>query len=278
VVRNYWESKMEYSDYDRDILIRTVLGEAGGESGEGQQAVAHVILNRARDPRWPSSVSEVALQPKQFSAWNKGSGGNTHVNTGPGTPAYEAAGAQVDAVLAGQSSDVTGGATHYWSPAGMEKHVEDGEQNYTVPKWAAAETERRGGQNAKVGGHVFTGQVEGYDGEDVPPQYVYNPEGRPADVPPPQSESPDVDIPVPPMDITGVPAIDGAIADGLGAAKESAIQMAIGSVLGGGGSAPQMSAPAPPPMPTSRVPMPRPVSGMGETIFKIQRPKERDKK
>jgi len=269
---------MEYSDYDRDILIRTVLGEAGGESAEGQQAVAHVILNRARDPRWPSSVSEVALQPKQFSAWNKGSGGNSHVNIGPGSDAYDAVGAQVDAVLAGQSSDITGGATHYYSPAGMQKHVDDGEQNYLVPKWAEAETTRRGGQNAKVGGHIFTGQVEGYDGEGVPTQYTYNPEGRPADVPPPQSEAPDVDIPVPPMDITGVPAIDGAIAEGLGAAKESAIQMAIGSVLGRGGSAPQMSAPAPPLMPTSRVPMPRPVSGMGDTIFKIQRPKEREKK
>lgn len=277
---------MEYSDYDRDILIRTVLGEAGGESGEGQQAVAHVILNRARDPRWPSSVSEVALQPKQFSAWNKGSGGNDQVNTGPGTPAYEAAGAQVDAVLAGQSTDVTGGATHYWSPAGMKKHAEDGEQNYTVPKWADEETARRGGQNAQIGGHIFTGQVKDYDGEGVPPQYVYNPDGKPADVPPPQSESTDVpppesestDVPVPPMEITGVPAIDGAIGAGVAQAKDQAIGEAVKYVLGTGGRAPQLQAPPVPSMPTSRVPMPRPVSGMGETIFKIQRPKEREKK
>jgi len=267
---------MEYSDYDRDILIRTVLGEAGGESGEGQQAVAHVILNRARDPRWPSSVSEVALQPKQFSAWNKGSGGNAHVNIGPGSPAYEAAGAQVDAVLSGQSADVTGGATHYWSPAGMEKHVADGEQNYTVPRWAAAETERRGGQNAQIGGHIFTGQTEDYEGGGVPPQYVYNPDGKPADVPPPQAEAPEAEVP--PMEITGVPAIDGAIEAGVGQAKDAAIGEAVKYVLGTGGGAPRLQAPPIPSMPTSRVPMPRPVRGMGDTIFRIQRPKEREEK
>lgn len=265
---------MEYSDYDRDILIRTVLGEAGGEQDVGQQAVTHVILNRANDPRWPSSLSGVALQPKQFSAWNEGVGGNSLVSKhGPQSEAYQRAAANVDAVLAGQSPDVTGGATHYYSPAGMKAHVEAGEQSNIIPRWLEDENKRRGGSTAKVGGHIFTGQSAGYDGSGVPPQYVYNPNGQPADVPPTQT---DTTPPVPPMEITGNELIDGVISEGLGTAKSSIANAAVGALMGSGGGQ-QMAIPAPPPLPSR--PMPQYNSGgMGGTIFKISRPKEREKK
>jgi N-acetylmuramoyl-L-alanine amidase len=54
-----------------DILIasRTLFGEARGEPYQGQKAVAHVILNRARKE---GSVAAACLRPKQFSAWNIG--------------------------------------------------------------------------------------------------------------------------------------------------------------------------------------------------------------
>jgi N-acetylmuramoyl-L-alanine amidase len=54
-----------------DILIaaRTIFGESRGEPLEGQKAVAHVILNRAKRE---GSVAAACLRPKQFSAWNLG--------------------------------------------------------------------------------------------------------------------------------------------------------------------------------------------------------------
>jgi len=55
--------------FDREILARTLWGEARGEGIDGMRAVAHVILNRVADARWPGTVAEVCLQPSQFSAW-----------------------------------------------------------------------------------------------------------------------------------------------------------------------------------------------------------------
>jgi hypothetical protein len=150
------------SNRDRDILIRTVIGEADGEGPEGQAAVAHVILNRTRDPRWPNSPAAVALQPKQFSTWNSGAGGNDLVRKyGPGSPRYEEVGGVVDAVLNGNLDDPTGGSTHYYSPPGMEALVRQGHQKNTVPKWFSSERKRAGGKVFKIGNHLFTGRAEG---------------------------------------------------------------------------------------------------------------------
>lgn len=146
----------------RDIAIRTILGEAAGESPLGQAAVAHVLLNRAADPRWPSTLSEVALQPKQFSAWNKGAGGNHLVNKySPGDAAYERVGAVYDAVISGSIADPTGGATHYYSPAGMQALVDQGAQSNLLPRWLQQENQRRGADPTTIGGHIFTGAAQG---------------------------------------------------------------------------------------------------------------------
>jgi len=53
-------------------LIRTVYGEARGESLPGQGAVVHVILNRVQKQReaWGLTVKEVCMKPKQFSFWD----------------------------------------------------------------------------------------------------------------------------------------------------------------------------------------------------------------
>ena len=55
------------------LLAQAILGEAEGETLEGKLAVGNVVMNRARDPRWGSTVQEVVLQPWQFSAFNSGS-------------------------------------------------------------------------------------------------------------------------------------------------------------------------------------------------------------
>lgn len=152
---------LNISPIDRDTGIRTMIGEAAREGGEGQAAVAHVLRNRASDPRWPSSIAEVAKQPKQFSAWNAGAGGNSLVNAyKPGDPIYERAGFIFDTVMAGKHVDPTGGATHYYSPAGMAALVRDGSQTNLLPKWLGAEQDASGGQ-IKIGGHVFVGKSDG---------------------------------------------------------------------------------------------------------------------
>lgn len=146
----------------RDIAIRTIIGEAANEGPEGWAAVANVLRNRAADPRWPEQIAEVALQPKQFSAWNSGAGGNDLVNRyGPDDSLYQRVGAVVDHVLSGQGQDNTGGATHYYSPAGMRALVNQGAQSNTLPNWLQQENQRRSGAPTRIGGHIFTGMAEG---------------------------------------------------------------------------------------------------------------------
>ncbi len=58
------------SSSELDILARTLWGEARGEGLRGMQAVATVILNRARNPRWwGHDVRSVCLAKYQFSCW-----------------------------------------------------------------------------------------------------------------------------------------------------------------------------------------------------------------
>ena len=148
------------SAQDRDIAIRTILGEAADQGVGGQAAVAHVLRNRVADDRFGSSLSEVALAPQQFSAWNEGPGGNDLVNRyQPGDPLYERVGSIVDGVWSGQINDPTGGATHYYSPAGMNQLVADGHQSNVTPRWLQEENAARGEAPVQIGGHIFTGRV-----------------------------------------------------------------------------------------------------------------------
>ena len=59
---------------DLNCLAEAVYFEAGGSTLDGKAAVAHVILNRARDPRFPGTLCDVVSQgegakhePCQFS-------------------------------------------------------------------------------------------------------------------------------------------------------------------------------------------------------------------
>ena len=145
---------------DRDTMIRTVLSEAASEGNVGMAAVALVIRNRAEDSRYPDSVGDVSLQPRQFSAWN-GDGSGNHLVTkyGPGDAAYEQAAYVVDAVMGGYVPDFTQGATHYYAPVAMSALVESGYQRNLIPGWLANETASRDAPPVRIGGHLFTGQV-----------------------------------------------------------------------------------------------------------------------
>lgn len=56
-----------------EYIAEAIYAEARGESLEGQRAVAHVILNRMKDSRWPSTAKAVVRQPRQFVT-RRGSG------------------------------------------------------------------------------------------------------------------------------------------------------------------------------------------------------------
>lgn len=55
-----------------DVLARTIWGEARGEPMEGREAVASVVVNRARRRRkhFGLTVEDVCRKPWQFSCWN----------------------------------------------------------------------------------------------------------------------------------------------------------------------------------------------------------------
>jgi spore germination cell wall hydrolase CwlJ-like protein len=137
-----------------DCMARNVYHEARGEGELGMLAVAHVVINRSKDPRWSDDVCEVIYQPQQFSWANKRT---RSVPRGqPGSPAERArllSRFAASAVLAqradeGQPSrkkwsgiphfiDPTNGATFY-----HERSVH--------PAWA-----RKMKKVAVIGNHVF---------------------------------------------------------------------------------------------------------------------------
>lgn len=139
---------MAITQRDLDLMAWTLLGEAAGEGNKGMQAVANVIVNRANSGQYPSSISEVVLQPKQFSAWNKGEGGNDPAGRySKNSEAFQRARAIAEQAVTGQLPDITGGALNYWAPRGMK--------NGADPYWAKNVP---ADQRLKIGNHVFLPQ------------------------------------------------------------------------------------------------------------------------
>lgn len=87
------------------LLSKLVTGEARGESYEGQVAVAAVVINRVKDPRFPNSIKDVIYQKNAFSVVNDGS-----INMQPTESAYNAA---VEALY---GKDPTNKAVFFWNP------------------------------------------------------------------------------------------------------------------------------------------------------------------
>ena len=87
------------------LLSKLVTGEARGESYEGQVAVAAVVINRVKDPRFPNTIRDVIYQKNAFSVVKDGS-----INMQPTESAYTAA---QEAVY---GSDPTNRAINFWNP------------------------------------------------------------------------------------------------------------------------------------------------------------------
>jgi spore germination cell wall hydrolase CwlJ-like protein len=136
---------MTATEKDRDILARTLWGEARGESLVGQIAVAWAIRNRVDDGNarswWGEGYARVCQKPYQFSCWNKNDPNFAYLSGAKPIPFRELAQARIaaDQVIDGKVPDPTGGATHYYATT-MPK----------APAWTAKAT-----QTLKLGHHVF---------------------------------------------------------------------------------------------------------------------------
>lgn len=140
---------MTVTEKDRDILARTLWGEARGESLAGQIAVAWSIRNRVemdlhndgKPDWWGEGYAGVCQKPYQFSCWNRNDPNFAYLSGAKQIPFRELAQARIaaDQVIDGKVLDPTGGATHYYATS-MKM----------PPAWAA-----KAKQTLKLGGHVF---------------------------------------------------------------------------------------------------------------------------
>jgi hypothetical protein len=127
-------------DYLRalDCMTAAIYYEAANESEDGQRAVAQVVLNRTRDPLYPSTICGVVYQGServtgcQFSFTCDGS-----LTRQPAPALWFKARAIASRAMAGSVYPAVGWATHYHA-------------NYVVPKWA-----RTLAKTAQVGLHIF---------------------------------------------------------------------------------------------------------------------------
>jgi spore germination cell wall hydrolase CwlJ-like protein len=59
--------RVSYKKLDVFCLAKNIFHEAGIENDLGKYAVAQVTLNRMRNPKYPTTVCEVVMDPFQFS-------------------------------------------------------------------------------------------------------------------------------------------------------------------------------------------------------------------
>ena len=114
-----------------EILARTLYGEAETNDREDAVAIAHVVMNRVAYPNWPNTISEVCLQPWQFSCWNADNPRLVKIKTDKPQhqpwlqDCFDIASACVNGIF----QDPTNGATHYYA-----SYLKD------TPKWAKGHT------------------------------------------------------------------------------------------------------------------------------------------
>jgi len=104
----------QYVAPDLDKVVRTVYGEASNEGIIGQQAVASVIANRARQSGM--TPTDVVLAKGQFEPWSDPAARARMESLDPSSPEYKQLAAIVEPALKGQLADPTGGATHFYAP------------------------------------------------------------------------------------------------------------------------------------------------------------------
>ena len=133
-----------YDDITRDVLARTLWGEARGEGARGMIGVANVVLNRVKVAQekgkfwWGNNIIQVCQKPYQFSCWNRSDPNfkklqNIGIEDKHFAKAMEIAGL----AIAEQLEDLTRGSTHY--------HAKE-----IKPYWSRAKE-----PIAVIGSHIF---------------------------------------------------------------------------------------------------------------------------
>lgn len=110
----------QYKDIEKDVLARTLWGEARGEGEQGMHAVANVIVNRVAISQekgtfwWGNNIIGVCQKPWQFSCWNSSDPNFEKLKQGeiPGE-AFRTARRLAEMACEGCLADITSGATHY---------------------------------------------------------------------------------------------------------------------------------------------------------------------
>lgn len=125
------------TDYDLEIMAKTIFGEARGEGEEGQIAVACCIINRHKAKKWFSgrTIAETCLRPWQFSCWNKNDP-NAQKLASLTYPTYSK---YFPVIEKAKKKDITNGATHYFNLFVCQE-----------PAWAKGKT-----PCARIGHHLF---------------------------------------------------------------------------------------------------------------------------
>src|SRR6478672_1118398 len=119
-------------------LASAVYYEAGNQDGDGERAVAQVVLNRVRHPAFPSTVCGVVYEGStrptgcQFTFTCDGS-----LARQPDAEGWRRAREVAEAALSGAVYAPVGWATHYHA-------------DYVLPTWASSMA-----KNAIVGAHLF---------------------------------------------------------------------------------------------------------------------------
>lgn len=125
------------SAVDRDILTRTLFGEARGEPLAGQVAVVHVLRNRVIARK--SNAAAECQRPWQFSCWLETDPNRRKLDAlRPDSAEYQTLAAVVDA--AWPEPDTVQGARHYYATSMP-----------APPKWAKPPAR----EVARIGGHAF---------------------------------------------------------------------------------------------------------------------------
>lgn len=122
-------------DKAREILAKTLWGEARGEGRSGMEAVANVVMNRVLlGGWWGDEVIAVCLKPHQFSAWNENDPNRARMEAlKPGDDRnYDLALVIADDAIAGRLPDRTGGATHYHTTAIQPGWTDGAERTATI--------------------------------------------------------------------------------------------------------------------------------------------------
>lgn len=130
----------DLSARDKDLMVRTILGEAAQEGPQGQAAVAHVILNRVASGDYGKTPQAVVLAPNQFEPWSTRAKELLAIK--PDSQAYRETSDIVDMVRNGDVPDPTNGATHFLNPNIVMQ------RRGSLPGWAAKPI-------ATIGNHTF---------------------------------------------------------------------------------------------------------------------------